>query len=146
MGGFFTGKEWIDDESDPKKVCRSYALAWGRVVQNPTERSGNVRHVELYIKYRTKRFIRCEAYGDGVALDTLARAEKGDYILCFGTLVRKQYTNKKGKDGWTYGITCDVVLTIEMLGFLLRLFASKWLHKQLEAEDNEAPDAWESDI
>ena len=146
MGGYFCGKEWNSESDDPSRVRRAYAMCWGKAVKDPKENasgSGGVHYV-CYVKYRAKKYISIEAWGDTPAAKMLASVEKGDYVLCFGTFTRTFSKTKKG-DQWTYSISADIVITAELILWLLRLFSSRRLRKMMEEEDAEAPDVWESD-
>lgn len=151
MGGYFTSKEWNAEREDPAKIRRAYALAWGYVIREPDEKSAAAGHYRVLLKYRNKRFIQVEAWNDAPAAQVLRTLENGDYALVFGTFVRRFSQTKKAKrrgepGAWTYCITAEVVLTMELVLWLLRLFSSRWLRERLEEEEG-APDAfeWEGD-
>lgn len=149
MGGYFTSKEWTSEKDDPTKTRRAYALAWGWVIRETSEKSAASGHYRIFIKYRTNRFIQVEAWNDSPAAQVIKKIEHGDYVLVFGTFVRRwaetKKAKKRGEKGvWIYSINAEFVITTDMIVYLLRLFTSRWLNKQLDAEDS-VPDVFEYD-
>lgn len=148
MGGYFTSKEWSGEKDDPATTRRAYALAWGWVIHETSEKSASAGHYRIFIKYRANKFIQIEAWNDSPAAQVLRTIEHGDFILVFGTFVRKFSETKKAKKrgekgAWTYSINAEFVMTMDMVLYLLRLFSSKWLNQHLAEEDT--PDVFEYD-
>ena len=146
MGGFFTSKEYNDPKDDPERIKRAYAICWGKVVVEPTERAIEARHVKVAVKYGPKKHMLLEAWGWTGAAQVISNLKNGDMVLCFGQFVRRLADRKKkGTTEWMYSIQADIVLTAEMMAHLGKLGNSKWLNRRLEWEDNATADDWEAD-
>lgn len=139
-GGYFTGKEFWGESEDPNRVRRAYAIAWGKVVKQPSEKDMGSGMQRVCIRYRAKRYIMLDAWGDGPAAKVMRNLTDGDYVFCVGQFVR-QLSNTKHGEKWTFSIHADIIFTAEMMGFLYRLLDSRILGELLAPED--APDEFE---
>lgn len=170
VGGFFCGQPLPPKEGeDPKNIIRQYAFVWGRVLRDASDAMRKRRTVSFYVKYgemanpsvgkpgkrgkpqhaKVGKFMKCTVserrVGENAVASVMSAVERGDVVLCFGCLTTRYYRNKRGEEHRLFWLTVDVIVPMEAIGQLLRLCGSNGIQRLLEAEDNEAPDAWEND-
>ena len=173
-GAFFSAKLPPMGDENPNDVIRQYCVVWGTAtydaddnaqdVDENDQRKGKRRTVSFRVRYgeepikyplgyvrkkgeklkRTK-FMNCRAIGFDNVAAVMSSIEKNDMVLCFGRTTYRKRTNKDGKEIRYYEMRVDLVLPMEAIAYLMRLYASPRLNAILEADDNDAPDAWESD-
>lgn len=160
IGGFFCGKPLPPKEGeDAERIVRQYAFVWGRAIKDAEDKTVKARSVTFYVKYGEEpnrlysgqkgerrvngKFLKCQASGTSSVAAVMAAIEKGDIVLCFGRTTRRNTRTQRG-DKWLYQMKVDVIIPMGLISFLLRLYASAGIQAILDAEDNEAPDAWEN--
>ena len=172
-GAFFSAKLPPMLSERENDVIRQYCLVWGTATFDATDnvervdendqRVGKRRTVSFRVRYgeepihyppgyvrkkgeklKRVKFMNCRAFGFNASAAVMSAIEKGDMVMCLGRTVFHKRKNKNGQDVNYYEMRVDLVLPMGLIGFLMRLYASKSINALLDSDDNEKADVWES--
>ena len=145
-GGFFRGHSFTSE--DGQREC-FFAIAWGKLIADPKIQQFNKRKTSFTIKYHTKSYINVVLWGESEAAIISSALEKGDMVLCCGTVSKTKYTVQKGADKgqektWM-DFNCQIVIPMQSIQFLVAAHSSDALNKILDDEyRNSESDVFES--
>lgn len=150
IGGYLRGPWWRNSGDTDTFTRRCYVIAWGTIVKSPAERYTDIRSVRFTIKTgrgagRSEKHLTCVSYGESVNTIIMQAMEKGDIVLCCGTWIEKQYTNKKGERKTSYEMQVNYIIPFALVGFLFDLYGTPSISGAVEQRRNDDADIWESD-
>ncbi len=133
MGVFFLGKPWREKGSESD---RAFCIACGKVLEPVKNRYNIMGECAVVIKYHHSRQARilCKATGDTPTLRTMYTLEKGDTALFIGTCISVKGKSKTGREREFKTLYCDMVIPMEMIGFLAELVSSEKINNILQEE------------
>jgi len=149
-GGFFRGKSFTsDDQQRGNNAEYFFAIAWGSLIADPKVQMFNKRKTSFTIKYHTKSYLNVVIWGDTESAIVSSSLEKGDMVVCFGTVRREDYTVQKGENKgqvktWV-DFNCQVVIPMTTVLFSVAAQSSDALNKIIDEEEaSKGSDAFES--
>lgn len=163
-GGFFAGKAKLHhtpETEDPNRDVKRYpAILWGEIVTQPRIVASTSMKVEFTVKFGPSRnagninteltgYRMCEAWGKTAVTTVMQACKYKETVLCLGEWKIVKYAagvkNRKGVQKKDYHIfKVQAIYPMGLLDFLAKLYNSRAIRDILEAEDNEAPDPFES--
>ena len=149
-GGFFRGKSFTSEDNG-KNAEYFFAIAWGRLIADPKVQMFNKRKTSFTIKYHTKSYLNVVLWGDTEAAIVSSSLEKGDMVVCFGTVRREDYTVQKGEDKgmvktWV-DFNCQVVIPMATVLFSVAAQSSDAINKIIDdGEAAKGSDVFESAV
>lgn len=144
-GGFFRGKSFADGHDNE---C-FFAIVWGTLIADPKVQMFNQRKTSFTVKYHEKAFINVVLWGESEAATVASVLEKGDMVICCGTVTKKKYTVRKGAESgmekvWT-DLNPQIIIPMPSIEFLIAAHTSDALNKIIDSgESSKASDAFES--
>ncbi len=150
VGGYLRGPWWRYLSDDETETRRCYVIAWGHIVKQPSEKFKDLRSIKFVIKTgrgagREEKHLVCVGYGEQIATIVMRAMEKGDIVLCAGTWVEKLKSKTKKGVKPTYEMRVNIIVPMELVGFLLDMYSTPAIMGAVEARQNEDADVWESD-
>ena len=148
-GGFFRGKSFKDNLESHSDMEYFFAIVWGELIVDPKVQVFNKRKTSFTLKFHTNSFINVVIWGETEAAIVASVLEKGDMVLCCGTVSQKKYIVQKGPDKgkekvWT-DLNPQILIPMTSIGFLIAAHTSEALNKLIdEGEIAKGSDALES--
>ena len=146
-GVLFQTPEFRSESPDDTKTYRM-AICVGSLTKDPHVSmigSQQTPKVAFNIKYHTKSYMNVAVWGKNDMAYASQTLEKGDMVLCFGTVTHSTYVAKSGphkgeKREW-YEMNCQWICAMSWLTEMLPIILS---HKIREIVESEESDAMES--
>lgn len=148
-GGFFRGRSFSDNNESHTDTEYFFAIVWGELIVDPKVQVFNKRKTSFTIKYHTDSFINVVIWGETEAATVASVLEKGDMVLCLGTVTKKKYIPQKGPDKgmekvWT-DLNPQIIIPMPSIEFLIAAHTSDALNKIIDSgEAAKGSDAFES--
>lgn len=133
MGCFFLGKPWKEQGSE---VERSFCIVCGEVLNTVSNTAASFGTCTVVVKYHHSRQARiyCKASGNTSVLRTMYSLEKGDTALFIGEYTVIKRKNRKGRESEYRAVKCDMVIPMEMIGFLMQMVCSDTINEIVKCE------------
>lgn len=150
VGGYLRGPWWRYQSDDETKTRRCFVIAWGNIVNEPSEKFKDLRSIRFAIKTgrgagRNEKHLVCVGYGERLSTVVMRAMEKGDIVLCAGTWVESMQSKTKKGVKATYEMRVNFIIPFGLIGFLLDLYSMPDMQNKVEDYHNEDADVWESD-
>lgn len=137
-GGLFRGHKFTA-ESNPDGPQYSFAVAWGKVIADSIIEMHSKRVTKFTLKYHNKNFLNVVLWGESPAANVAAALEKGDMVLCFGTITEKEFISQRGEhrgEKRTYvDLTAQIVIPMSIVEFAVSMFANDGIKKLMAKAD-----------
>lgn len=137
-GGLFRGHKFRA-ENDSDTAIYSFAVVWGQLIADPEVKMYNKKKTTFTVKYHNKNYLNIVMWGDSPAANIASTLEKGDMIVCFGTITEKEYLVQKGehrgeKKIWT-DLNAQIVIPMSALEFTLSMFGNDGIAKLMQESE-----------
>ena len=119
-----------------------FAIAVGYLTKDPIIQHHSKTKVMLNLKYHTKSFLNVVMWGDTEASLAARSLEKGDTVLCIGTITYSTYIVQKGeqkgmKREW-HELNANLVLAQSWLNCVIEMYLARGIQDILQAEKSDA--------
>lgn len=123
-------------ESSEKKY--RFCIVVGKVTNDPVIKQFNKTKVTVNIKYYTKSYLNIVVWGEDEVSYAARSLEKGDVVLCAGTITYSKYFVRqgefKGEEREWHELNPQFIMSQSMVNALISMFSSSGIQRLLDSE------------
>lgn len=142
-GGIFKGVKFKAD-NDTDETLYQFAILWGKLVADPKVEMFKKKKTSFTVKFHNKNYCNVVMWDESEAATVAGSLEKGDMVLCLGTISTREYVIQKGehrgeRKQWT-DLNAQVVIPMSLIQYLLPLYGSDAIRAILNKETDAIPE------
>lgn len=139
-GAYFQSPEFRSETPGDEKRYR-FCIVVGKLTNDPKIENFKTTKVSFNIKYYTKQYLNVVLWGDTDVSYAARSLEKGDTVMCAGTITYTKYIVRsgehKGEQKEWHDLNCQFLMAQAWANCIIEMFSATGIQKLLSAEESD---------